>query len=165
MDTLDILIDIRKIVRSINLESKRVQKDFGISIPQLLCLGHIDRASNKMSTHGELMKLLSLNSSTITGIVNRLEKKELVKRLPKSGDKRVTYLGITGRGSEVVKQAPDILHDQLAKRIKSLPEATQLKIKDALGIIVAAMEIEGEEAAPLIAMNVPIEPLTPPSEG
>jgi len=57
------------------------------------------------------------------------------------------------------------LHDQLAKRIKSLPEATQLKIKDALGIIVAAMEIEGEEAAPLIAMNVPIEPLTPPSEG
>ena len=30
MDYKDIIIDIRKIVRSINLESKRIQKDFGI---------------------------------------------------------------------------------------------------------------------------------------
>ena len=68
MEVLEILIDIRKIVRSINLESKRVQKDFGISIPQLLCLGHIERAENKVATHKELMELLSLNSSTVTGI-------------------------------------------------------------------------------------------------
>ncbi|GAB1445128.1 MAG: MarR family transcriptional regulator [Cyclobacteriaceae bacterium] len=165
MDSLDILIDIRKIVRSINLESKRVQKDFGISIPQLLCLGHIDRADSKMSTHGELMKLLSLNSSTITGIINRLERKELAKRLPKTGDKRITYIGITEKGSEVVKQAPDILHDQLATKIKSLPESTQQKIKEALDIIVGAMEIEEVDAAPLITMNEPIEPLNPSIEG
>jgi DNA-binding MarR family transcriptional regulator len=165
METLDILIDIRKIVRSINLESKRVQKDFGISIPQLLCLGHIDRAANKVTTHGELMKLLSLNSSTISGIINRLEKRDFAKRLPKTGDKRVTYIGITEKGSEVVRQAPDILHDQLATKIKSLPDSTQLKIKEALDIIVGAMEIEEVEAAPLITMNEPIEPLNPPLKG
>ncbi|MEQ8364514.1 MAG: MarR family transcriptional regulator [Cyclobacteriaceae bacterium] len=164
METLDILIDIRKIVRSINLESKRVQKDFGISIPQLLCLGHIYRATNKVTTHGELMKLLSLNSSTISGIINRLEKRGFAKRQPKTGDKRVTYIGITEKGSEVVKQAPDVLHDQLASKIKALPDSTQLKIREALGIIVNAMEIDEVEAAPLITMNEPIEPLNPPSE-
>ncbi|HRX00879.1 MAG TPA: MarR family transcriptional regulator, partial [Cyclobacteriaceae bacterium] len=110
METLDILIDIRKIVRSINLESKRVQRDFGISIPQLLCLGHINRAEGKVATHSELMKLLSLNSSTVTGIINRLEKKHLLKRLPKAGDKRVTYIGITKEGSTIVEKSPDILH-------------------------------------------------------
>lgn len=162
MDTLDILIDIRKIVRSINLESKRVQKDFGISIPQLLCLGHIDRAVNQVATHGELMKLLSLNSSTITGIINRLEIKGLTKRLPKSGDKRITLIGITPAGSDVVNQAPDILHDQLAAKIKAMPEEIQQKVKGALGIIVAAMEIEKIDASPLITMNDPIEPLNPP---
>jgi len=165
METLDILIDIRKIVRSINLESKRVQKDFGISIPQLLCLGHIDRAANKVATHGELMKLLSLNSSTISGIINRLEKGDLAKRQPKTGDKRVTYIGITEKGSEVVRQAPDILHDQLAAKIKSLPDSTQQQIKEALDIIVDAMEIDEMEAAPLITMNEPIEPLNPPLKG
>ncbi|MEQ8423297.1 MAG: MarR family transcriptional regulator [Cyclobacteriaceae bacterium] len=161
METLDILIDIRKIVRSINLESKRVQKEFGISIPQLLCLGHIDRAEQKKATHGELMKLLSLNSSTITGIINRLEKKGLIKRLPKTGDKRVTYIGINPAGQDVVRQAPDILHDQLATKIKSLPISTQQKVKDALSIIVEAMEIEKVEASPMITINDPIEPLNP----
>ena len=157
MEALEILIDIRKIVRSINLESKRIQKDFGISIPQLLCLGHINRSDNRVSTHRELMNLLSLNSSTVTGIINRLEKNDLVKRLPKSGDKRVTYIGITPKGSEVVLQAPDILHDQLATKIKALPRSTQRKIKDALSIIVEAMEIEEIEAAPLIALNDPLD--------
>ncbi len=158
METLDILIDIRKIVRSINLESKRVQRDFGISIPQLLCLGHINRAEGKVATHSELMKLLSLNSSTVTGIINRLEKKHLLKRLPKAGDKRVTYIGITKEGSTIVEKSPDILHDQLAKKIKSLPVSTQQKVKDALSIIVQAMDIEKIDAAPVITINEPIEP-------
>lgn len=165
MDVVEILVDIRKIVRSINLESKRVQKDFGISIPQLLCLGHINRAANKRTTHGELMKLLSLNSSTITGIINRLEKRQFVKRLAKTGDKRVTYIGITPIGIEVIQQAPDILHDQLAAKIKALPQDTQQRIKEALNIIVAAMEIEEIEAAPLITLNEPIEPLNLHREG
>lgn len=165
MDTLDILIDIRRIVRSINLESKRVQKDFGISIPQLLCLGHIDRAENKLATHGELMKLLSLNSSTVTGIINRLERRGLLKRLPKSGDKRVTYIGITPQGSEIVAKAPDILHDQLATKIKGLPEPVQSQIKASLDIIVEAMEISKMDASPLITINDPIEAPNNPAEG
>ena len=103
------------------------------------------------------MELLSLNSSTVTGIVNRLEKNKLVSRLPKSGDKRVTYISITKTGSEVVEQAPDILHDQLASKIKALPISTRQKIKEALSIIVAAMEIEEMEAAPLITLNEPID--------
>lgn len=165
METLDILMDIRKIVRSINLESKRVQKDFGISIPQLLCLGHIDRSNEKVTTHRELMQLLSLNSSTITGIINRLERGGLAKRLPKSGDKRVTFIGITEKGSEVVRKAPDILHDQLTAKIKALPNDTQIKIKESLSIIVQAMEIGEIDAAPIIFPNESIEPLNPHSEG
>lgn len=158
MEALDILIDIRRIVRSINLESKRVQKDFGISIPQLLCLGHIDRAVNKVATHGELMKLLSLNSSTVTGIINRLERKGLLKRLPKTGDKRLTYIGITSDGTAIVNQSPDILHNQLIAKIKALPLESQQQIKESLGIIVNAMDIGQLDASPMIAINEPIEP-------
>ena len=38
---------IRKIVRAINLESKRVQKDLNISIPQLLTLKYLQCSPNK----------------------------------------------------------------------------------------------------------------------
>jgi len=33
-----LMISIRKIVRAVNLESKIIEKDFGLSIPQLLTL-------------------------------------------------------------------------------------------------------------------------------
>ena len=84
MNSLDILIKIRKIVRSLNLESKAIQKDFGLSITQLLCLSHLEKTPNYQTTHKELMELLSLNSSTVTGIINRLEKKRLCSTFAQS---------------------------------------------------------------------------------
>ncbi len=42
-----LMTGIRKIVRAINLESKRVQKDLNISIPQLLTLKYLQCSPNK----------------------------------------------------------------------------------------------------------------------
>lgn len=157
MDTLDILINIRKIVRSINLESKKIQKDFDISIPQLLCLSHLSRCPNYQSTLRDFMDLLSLNSSTITGIINRLEKKGLVARLPKEGDKRVTWVALTAKGLKLVESSPNVLHEQLSAKIKTLPEPTQQMIKESLEIIISALNISELEASPIITMDDPLD--------
>ena len=153
MDPMEILIDIRKIVRSINLESKKIQKDFGISIPQLLCLRYLSKQDNYQSTVSGLMKFLSLNSSTITGIINRLESKSLVARLPKMGDKRITYISLTSKGSKILKEAPEILHDQLSKKIKSLPDQKLQSIKESLDIIISAMGLEALDASPIVTIE------------
>ena len=92
MKTTEILIKIRKIVRSIDIESKKIQKEYGVSIPQVLCLSFLHESSNYQSTQGEIRKFLNLNPSTVSGIINRLEKKGYLARLPKSGDKRVTSM-------------------------------------------------------------------------
>lgn len=157
MDSIDILIDIRKIVRSINLESKRIQKDFGISIPQLLCMGHLQASSVKKVSHRELMNLLSLNSSTITGIINRLEKKGYVKRYAQKEDKRVTLIVLTAKGRKVAEKSPTALHDKLSEKIQSLPEATREMIRKSLQIIVQAMNIEALDASPMLTINDPID--------
>ena len=82
METKDVLIQIRKIVRSINLESKKIQKEYGVSIPQVLCLNYLRESPNYQATQGKVKKFLNLNSSTVSGIIDRLEKKGLVARLP-----------------------------------------------------------------------------------
>ncbi|MEN7549976.1 MarR family transcriptional regulator [Rapidithrix thailandica] len=156
MDSIEILIKIRKIVRSINLESKRIQKDFGISIPQLLCLGHLTQCENYQSTHSELMQLLSLNSSTVTGIINRLENRGLVARLPKMGDKRITYIALTSKGFKLLEDTPNILHDQLSAKIDKLPQGKKEMIKEALEIIIEALHIEEIDASPLLTIEEPI---------
>ncbi|MGE0771895.1 MAG: MarR family winged helix-turn-helix transcriptional regulator [Cyclobacteriaceae bacterium] len=157
MDSIEILIGIRKIVRSINLESKRIQKDFGISIPQLLCLGHLHNATKKRATHRELMKLLSLNSSTVTGIVNRLESKGYVRRNESREDKRVTLINLTAKGERVVQKAPRALHDELSAKIDQLPDKTKKMIRDSIDLIVDAMNIDHMEASPLLTISDPIE--------
>ncbi|MEJ2595055.1 MAG: MarR family transcriptional regulator [bacterium] len=127
-DHTDILIMIRKIVRSINLESKKIQKDFGISIPQLLCLNYLGQQENYQGTHKELTVYLNLNSSTVTGIINRLEKKGLVARLPKKDDKRVTYISLTSAGFKLLGETPDLLHQKLLKKLYLIPESDLVTI-------------------------------------
>jgi DNA-binding MarR family transcriptional regulator len=86
----EIMISVRKIVRAINLESKRVEKNFGISIPQLLTLKHLKEKPDYKTTMRSLREFLSLNASTVTGIVSRLETKGYIARLPDPSDKRST---------------------------------------------------------------------------
>lgn len=158
MDTLEILISIRKIVRSINLESKKIEKDFDISIPQLLCLIHLSQCPSYQTTISNLMDLLSLNSSTVTGIINRLEKKGLVARLPKQGDKRVTYVTLTASGLKLVDSSPNVLHNQFTTKINNLPPETREMIGNSLNTIISVLSINDIDASPMLTIDDPIQP-------
>ncbi len=157
MDSIEILVSIRKIVRSLNLESKGIQKEFGLSITQLLCLGHLEKSENYQSTHRELMELLSLNSSTVTGIINRLEKRGYVARMAKTGDKRITYITLTASGLKLLESTPNVLHDRLAKKLASLSDKDQEMVSKALEIIISAMQITKIDASPLLTTEEPID--------
>lgn len=157
MDTLEILINIRKIVRSINLESKKIEKDHDISIPQLLCLTHLSKCDSYQATISNLMDLLSLNSSTVTGIVNRLEKKGLVARLPKQGDKRVTFVALTASGLKLVDASPNVLHNQLTTKINNLSLEDREMIGNSLRLIISILSISDIDASPIITMDDPIQ--------
>ncbi|MFQ3340357.1 MAG: hypothetical protein ACI9TK_000007 [Flavobacteriaceae bacterium] len=59
-----LMISIRKIVRAVNLESKIIEKDFGLSIPQLFTLKFLKNDVEFKSTMKLLKEHLSLNAST-----------------------------------------------------------------------------------------------------
>lgn len=153
MDATEVLIDIRKIVRSINLESKRIQKDYGVSIPQVLCLNYLYQSPGFQSTQGDLKNFLHLNSSTISGIVNRLEKKGLIARLPKLGDRRVTNLALTAQGEKLLKQIPALLHDRLSIKLQNLPNNELEQIQTTLRKMVSILQIDNIEASPLLTTD------------
>ncbi|BDD12996.1 hypothetical protein FUAX_54280 (plasmid) [Fulvitalea axinellae] len=158
MDSLDIIVSIRKIVRSLNLESKSIQKDFGLSIAQLLCLGHLQSNPGYRSTHKELMNLLSLNSSTISGILNRLEKRGYIARVSNEVDRRSKSIMLTASGIKLLEETPNVLHDRLADRLDKLSEDDKSMVDKSLKIIISAMEIKGMEASPLLTPEEPIDP-------
>lgn len=158
MDYSEIVTDIRRIVRSINLESKRIQKDFGVSIPQLLCLTHLAGREGYQATHKQLTEYLNLNSSTVTGIINRLEKKGLIARLPKAGDKRTTCVVLTSSGYKLLKNAPNLLHDKLSHNLQKLSPEQINQVKASLALLIEVMEIKDVDASPLLIVEEPGQP-------
>ena len=83
MQYLEILVKLRKVIRSINLESKKIEKEFGISIPQLLVLKFLSEQKDYKASSKDIKTYINLNASTVSGIIVRLEDKGLVARLPK----------------------------------------------------------------------------------
>jgi len=158
MDYREIVTDIRRIVRSINLESKRIQKDFGVSIPQLLCLTWLGKAEGYQATHKQLTEYLNLNSSTVTGIINRLEKKGLIARLPKAGDRRTTCIALTSAGFKLLKNTPNLLQDKLVTNIRKLSPSQIDQIKTSLGVLIDVLEIKDVDASPLLTVEEPGQP-------
>ncbi|RKE04118.1 MarR family winged helix-turn-helix transcriptional regulator [Marinifilum flexuosum] len=150
MDYKNIIIKIRRIVRSINLESKKIQKDHGVSIPQILCLEYLKSSPNYQATQKSIRAHLNLNSSTVTGIIGRLEKKGFLARLPKAGDRRTTVIALTSLGDQLLKNTPDLLQQRLAVKLKKIPDTDLEKIEETLEILVNMLEIEELEASPVL---------------
>ena len=157
MDTTEVLIKIRKIIRSINLESKKIQKDYGVSIPQVLCMNYLHDSPNFQSTQGEIGRFLTLNSSTASGIINLLGKKGYLARLPKSGDRRVVNIALTTAGYKILHKIPSLLHEQLSEKLKHLEDAELEKVQTSLDTLVNLLDIKSVDASPLITIEGDLE--------
>lgn len=157
METTDILIKIRKIVRSIDIESKKIQKEHGVSIPQVLCLNYLHSSPNYQATQGDIRRFLNLNPSTVSGIIDRLEKKGYLARLPKLGDKRVVNIILTSAGDKLLDTIPSLLHVQLSEKLKSLSDEEFQQVEEGLNALIRILEIEKIEASPMITMEEGLE--------
>lgn len=150
MTFIDILIRLRKIVRSVNLESKRVEKEQGVSIPQLLCLQYLAEQEDYKTNAVKLKAFLNLNASTISGILHRLEKKGLVEKLPKPSDKRVTLISLTANGMDLIKSAPITFQQKLSEKLQALPPEKLQTIIEGIDLLTQIMDVEELDASPII---------------
>lgn len=156
----DILIDLRRIIRAVNLEGKRVEKTYGVSIPQYLALRHLNQAPNFTASMKDLRAALQLNPSTITGIVQRLERGGYAARLPRMNDRRKSMIVLTEQGASVVRENPQILHRELLERLQKLDEAEYERLRSAFREIIGFLDVDGVDASPIVTS----EAVIPPSE-
>lgn len=118
--TAHIIKCLRKITHEIGRHSKFIQENYHITLPQVITLREI--ALHGPISFSQLTKLIFLNNSTLTGIVDRLEKHELVKRVRMSKDRRQIHLEITDKGKETLKTAPPPIDPKFITNLKQLPQ-------------------------------------------
>ncbi|AXT53307.1 MarR family transcriptional regulator [Aquimarina sp. BL5] len=153
MKYIEILVKLRKIIRSINLESKKIEKEFGISIPQLLVLQYLSEQEDYRASAKEIRIYINLNASTISGIISRLESKGLVAKLPKPNDKRTTYITLTAKGADVLHRSPTTLQEKTKEKLQKLTQEQIDELDRNIELLASIMDAENIDAAPLITIK------------
>lgn len=77
----------------------KVFEDTGITVPQSMVIGILSK--EKTLKISELSSKLGLSNSTISGIIDRLEKQAIVERVRSSDDKRVVYVSLRPKFEEM----------------------------------------------------------------
>ena len=157
MDYTEVLTNIRRIVRSVNLESKRIEKEYGISTPQLLGLKFEKTMQHNQASQKDIKEFLSLNASTVTGIIARLERKGLVARLPRRDDRRVSYITLTARGADLISKTPVLIHDRLTQKLKGLSEDHLADLRRAFDLIADFLDSDTLDASPIITAELSLQ--------
>ena len=83
----------------------------------------------------ELARLLGLDKSSISGLVDRAERRGLVARIPSAEDKRTVLVGLTDEGRSLVSRAAACFGADLTAMLDLLPPSD----RDALSGIVTRL--------------------------
>ncbi len=121
----EIVSAIRKFVRAVALDTFKMSKQHDLTGPQSSILRTL--AQHGPLSSASLSRRLYVTPSNVTGIIDRLEKKGLVERVRKEGDRRVALITLTEKGAEVGKTLPDPIETKLISELADLePEHVRI---------------------------------------
>ena len=116
--TKEIIFSIRKLMQAGEFYTKELNKKYQVSAPQLNCL--LSLYENGPLPPSQIAKHIMVKSSTVTGIVDRLEQKDLVKRFRNSPDRRIITIELTDSGKNLAKNAPPPIQQKIIDGLKKL---------------------------------------------
>jgi DNA-binding MarR family transcriptional regulator len=78
---------------------------------------------DRTPTMNELAKLLELDKSSITGLVDRAERRGLVRRVPSKTDGRAVHVNLTNAGRALVADVATSFEADVATIVETLPSS------------------------------------------
>ena len=125
--------------------SKRLHARLGITSPQRLVLrivGHHGRISA-----GALAEVLRVDPSSLTGVLRRLERADLIRRESDPFDRRRALLELTRRGMRLNAQRRGTIEAAIARTLSKVPNGRVATTRSVLKAIAAALDdMDAEDA-------------------
>lgn len=135
-----VLSTLRQIIRAIDIHSRHLSKQYGLTGPQLIVISEIGQYGPM--TIGELARRISLSQATVTTILDRLELKELATRVRDHQDKRRVYVNITDKARTILESHPNFLQEAFVRRFNALEEWEQTLILSSIQRVAAMMNAQ-----------------------
>jgi DNA-binding MarR family transcriptional regulator len=147
-DYEELFIALRRITRAIDLHSKKLQRETGLTTSQLLVLEAVVKLDT--STPSNIAKEVQLSQATVTNLVDRLERHELVLRRKSTADKRAVEVHLTEKGRQMVELAPEPLQTGFLREYRKLERWEQHQLIASVQKIAVLMDAEDIDASPIL---------------
>jgi DNA-binding MarR family transcriptional regulator len=118
-EALDFLRLIWAVDHGLHRASKRTETELGVTGPQRLVLRIVGRFPGIPAGH--LAQLLHVHPSTLTGVLQRLEQHNLIRRRADPRDARRSLLGLTDKGRRLDAQTEGAEEAAIGAALKRTP--------------------------------------------
>lgn len=140
---LKVLKVLKQVMHSIKQNTMQQFKEMQLTAPQGMLMGTLGHFG-KMKV-SDISEKLGLSNSTVSGIIDRLEKQGLVERIRSEEDRRVVYVDVSAdfrkNSQEHFKQVEIMLEDIMKK---ATPEELDIILK-GLGTLKRLIDNNGEQ--------------------
>lgn len=138
-----LIVALRRITRAADVHSHLLQREFGVTGPQLSALRVIHRLQPVSA--GSLARAAHIGYATLSGILDRLEAHGHITRTRDPADRRTVIIKMTKPGERLLASAPSLLQTRLNQSVKGMPDAERQVLLSSLLTVAELMEAETPE--------------------
>jgi len=121
---------LRRVVHALRIATRASERAFGLSAAQLFVLRQLSVTSGQSLS--DLAGRTRTTQSSISEVVARLVRNDLVSRTQSSKDRRRAELSLTAVGEAVLANAPETVQERLLRGFESLDERAQRTLAESL---------------------------------
>jgi len=134
LDSLDVLQQLRVVVRLAGTHSARLERSTGIPGAQLWALHEIALADGL--SVGDLARRLRVHQTTVSNLLHRLEGAGLVRKGRAAHDQRIVQVHLSAAGRRALKRAPGPARGLLPNVLDGMKPAQLRKVHEGLAVLV-----------------------------
>jgi DNA-binding MarR family transcriptional regulator len=142
---------MRRLMQAGERYTKELNKKFSVSAPQVASL--LALLDDGPMSPSQIAKKIMVESSTVTGIIDRLEQKGFVVRTRISQDRRVITVELTEAGRRLAENAPPPIQQKIVKGLRKIDEAERAQIIQTLNRLtdmIDADDVDEEDEAAIV---------------
>ena len=108
-----------------------LRQNYSVTLPQFDVLSELERAGDPL-TMSQLSKELMVSNGNVTGVIDRLEKTDFVKRVRAEHDRRIQYIELTPKGRKEFNRMASRHESWVADLLSELSMTEMNQLQDLL---------------------------------
>jgi DNA-binding MarR family transcriptional regulator len=132
-ETLRFMQAVWALAHALDVRSKRMSRDLGVTGPQRLVVRIIGQTPD--CTAGAIAKTLDLHASTLTGVLARLEARKLIVRRVDPADRRRVRFSLTAGGRRIDSQRTHTAEAAVRRALARMTPQAVIASRAMLGIL------------------------------